>query len=1598
MAGYAERNYISSVELDMRRRPYSDDDSFTTKLFKNFPLVGDFCFTETLLEKFYSNVKQYIDIAISTGEKRKYKQGMYDQVAILVINYAKSWNSSEEGKFSRYIAMQFGYKDDSGKVWRIITEALEIAFKSNNRLFVKSDNGDRQFYETVMVHSFGPADAWMPLIELLFRFYSENLDWNYIPGDPLFIRLVSTLSKYFENTVSDDDKYLIASNHYYLKVGIRRLIQERPGYCAYLFDRMVRRIHQLVHNEAIEAKKHSELLVDKWFANRINNAATIIKKSKGVKRITEEVALDYSKISPKYVLYDNLPALRIPMIRMLDESADSAIARIYDKDELISSVSLKIRGNELGKSIQGKTIPIVHYQQQGDDVCIRLVIALGNTVVYDSEKTLYRQVLVFNDEKEVSSSRIKREKYQIYAKAPQKLYGTNVDIVFCANGMCEVAFHKNFTLEYNGNAIAIDSDGVQGIRLVKPMVSEISTYVQNGECYSIVTSNSTLKVYCSDESTAIKYGVRINDETDSLSKYYDAVSGNRYVVPFRNIENNSLVSLSLVDMATSVVVYTQKYLVVSEYDIKFEKPFYFEDANFTDIKADVTICGDVHFVYAQNINEVVLDYSDGKIIIDVPCIKYRFVETGELFQNKYILADNLSETSSLNLINHTKYRCIVYIGDVSFRNDETIPLDWIKTHFKSNESSVDIIIEVEERKKLIGRILFEDQFVVPPKLLLNENTLVWDGGLTYVGKACQRFELLLMKSGCVVYSYPLIVGDPVVAVCNNFEDDEYICRVVSNSKIITEFRAFIGDERKVRFKGRTITIERVTEDVEDSSAAVKIKPVYIDQIKYVDTCYVETEDDIYDVYTGCMYWINYRDEKRYFSFKYNDARSKYKLNPVKIIYISNKYLRIVTEDDEGVFYFNNEYSVNPGNEITDNEPMTKDYHDILFYMYTVDKPFVVEQTAVVSAVPVSKGEEQNNVGDVLPAEEKTIQESDQLAIFLGIVETTQETVINASSQERILVNAGPGTGKTHTLIERIICLIQNGVDPEAIQVLCFSRAAVEVVRQRMALAIAENRVDMNSNKVDIRTFDSFVTQLLYWVKESDYDEIDSTEKIEALSYEDRISLFIDILRAEPQLIEQCEHLIVDEVQDLVLKRAEMVIEIIKLLPSDSGVTLFGDACQAIYDYQVEEGMSSTDFYTAIQNMRSFVLYSFSKNYRQVSALQNYCVEYRKAILENDIDLCNKSVAAIYEDLPDCTVPDIQNFQEDTLDSIVDKGTLGVLTRSNAQALIISGIFRKKNIPHIVQRRLGEDSLNGWIAQFFNQSPLKYYNEADFISLFNVICPLYKEVVDPYFVWEAISDTYSATTGRLSANDLILSIKHKGKCRGLFTEMQESDVVVSTIHRSKGREFDSVLLLDDLLASETDTAEEHRVNYVALSRARSHMYKVNLENAYFRTLENRRCFSVGSAYRSGSRYLKRFEVGKKDDLITSSYACASGVQKFIRENNRSLIGKEVYLRKDRYLGDGVIGYVLVLKENDMVLACTGESFSNDLSEAIRQIKKLPKYARVYENLFPSRLTSIYIVDVSSEIGITQGNEKDVTDHDGISTWNTLLLEGYAKAEY
>lgn len=290
--------------------------------------------------------------------------------------------------------------------------------------------------------------------------------------------------------------------------------------------------------------------------------------------------------------------------------------------------------------------------------------------------------------------------------------------------------------------------------------------------------------------------------------------------------------------------------------------------------------------------------------------------------------------------------------------------------------------------------------------------------------------------------------------------------------------------------------------------------------------------------------------------------------------------------------------------------------------------------------------------------------------FGSFKETTQDEIIRAEPTERIIINAGPGTGKTWALIERIIHMInEERAAAENILVLCFSRSAVEVIRSRLAEAAGNDRIGYEWKNVDVRTFDSFSTYMLAWVQENHKELLPVRFLLEACDYEQRIMTATSVLKKKKDMLESYEHIIVDEVQDLVGNRAELVLAMLKGLPDTCGFTVLGDSCQALYDYMAKDDptvMSSGKFYRDIfQGFPNAGYYTLTENHRQGDSFGQLTIPYRKAILTGSVQDRTSAAGGLLAHIPPIPVKLTKFSKDDALRYVGQGKTLGILTRTNA---------------------------------------------------------------------------------------------------------------------------------------------------------------------------------------------------------------------------------------------------------------------------------------------------------------------------------------------
>lgn len=575
----------------------------------------------------------------------------------------------------------------------------------------------------------------------------------------------------------------------------------------------------------------------------------------------------------------------------------------------------------------------------------------------------------------------------------------------------------------------------------------------------------------------------------------------------------------------------------------------------------------------------------------------------------------------------------------------------------------------------------------------------------------------------------------------------------------------------------------------------------------------------------------------------------------------------------------------------------------------------------------------------------------------------QEDIIQEDPKERIFVNAGPGTGKTYTLIEKINYMVQwQGVEPEKVQVLCFTNAAVEEVKERLAKFVDEGGTRSLIN-VDIRTFHSFAWWLInqanaLFVEEGGFKRID----MQSLTYDSSISKARYIMsKFDDQILAGWSHFIVDEIQDLTDVRARFVLQMVEsCMKNDVGITVFGDSCQAIYDYSQDRvmwPMSSTEFYDDLFR-KFFETGKFLKlniNHRQTDTLISVTQGLREAILKEDISLMKKEAKALQKNinrLPGDYIS--KSIAEDEILRLKDNGKICFLCRNNGQVLRLSSNLRKRGVSHVINAYENNMNFAGWIGAVFHD----YEKETISLDEFSDIFESYEIPLNPEIIWSRLQAVIGTDNMRLVVEDIHNNIVQSKVDDSILRQTEKGDVIVSNIHRAKGREYQTVVIESafvNSLIKKTKDIGEFKVLYVGITRPKEHLYFASL-------IKNEmRLYTIFASDRKRwlkqtGRQLKFIEIRNTPDIDVRSFIdLGNNNQDYIIRNVH--VSDEIKVVKSRPTETLEYRVVHVTDEREHIIGKLAPAFIDDL-EAIIQPVSYADWPSVIEELYVTGVFTHY----------------------------------------
>lgn len=549
----------------------------------------------------------------------------------------------------------------------------------------------------------------------------------------------------------------------------------------------------------------------------------------------------------------------------------------------------------------------------------------------------------------------------------------------------------------------------------------------------------------------------------------------------------------------------------------------------------------------------------------------------------------------------------------------------------------------------------------------------------------------------------------------------------------------------------------------------------------------------------------------------------------------------------------------------------------------------------------------------------------------------REAILGTGWDARMLVEAGPGTGKTQLSALRLASLIRGDLSPGQVLVLSFSRSAVRTLTRRLTVvAAADPHVVEELRYVSIRTFDSWAFRVLRLLGH------DPSELLRR-SHEENVEAVARAITGPEhervrQLIGDRRHLIVDEFQDLPGVRGELVLALLNLIAPPGqpgcGFTILGDPAQAIYGFAAEKGaMTPRQYWEKVQKLYDGELriYTLRVNHRATKPLAALSAQLRSVLLGGLSNAEKLSlIRTVIAELPE---------QTGSLDQLGSElGSKAVLTRTNGEAVrvlqrIMGRGVKGPDAPVKIRAANYANLPPAWIAGLLRPARAATMPRMQFDRIYEHLASIWDdemrrrlELPARDVAWARLMQASGAPADGTSLD--LPALRARLAWPDSFPDDQplvDDALIVTTVHQSKGMEFDIVTLLDksrdgEGLQSE-GPGEEASVGYVAVTRAARALRRSGGDELYpaprdwkFPGGRSRLCH-----WRNGWLNL---EIGQPGDIDPVSFvdpalhggkAGVDDLQVFLLENARALEGHKVVLC--RQYEEGKVHWAIHLQDDD-----------------------------------------------------------------------------------
>ena len=521
----------------------------------------------------------------------------------------------------------------------------------------------------------------------------------------------------------------------------------------------------------------------------------------------------------------------------------------------------------------------------------------------------------------------------------------------------------------------------------------------------------------------------------------------------------------------------------------------------------------------------------------------------------------------------------------------------------------------------------------------------------------------------------------------------------------------------------------------------------------------------------------------------------------------------------------------------------------------------------------------------------------------------QAEIINDDNSQYIVVAAGPGSGKTMVLVHKLASLLLlEDVKHDQLLMLTFSRAAAMEFQKRLF-----DLVGKAAYFVEIKTFHSYAFDIL--------GKIGSIEKSKNI-----ISTAAMAIKNGDVEVEKITKtvLVLDEAQDINADEYELITAI-KNSNDNMRIIAVGDDDQNIFAFRG----SNSKYMRKFLEYDNSKLYELVENFRSGDKIVEVCNLYARLLSGrlklNDI----KSVKNVDSNV---IVVRTKSYVEQEVMKIFDRyyklgESTAILTTTNDQAYFIYSLLNKKGYkPRLIQSADSFSLYNleefRWFAKRLDKDGVSVIDNAEWDEAVQNLKKKFDRSANLDNVLYTL-DVFKKSNNKLYYSDIISFLK---ECEfNDFYKCDKDEIIVSTIHKSKGHEYDSVFLVLSNIEKIND--EDRRRIYVGMTRAKRNLYIIQNGNCFGNDIENVSKLGV-LFYKDETAYEEPDEIM----LNMTHRDIWLGYKSKVLNKDKVTIqsGDKLDVKRDEH-----ISFSVVSRENADIVTNASESFRNRINQYVEK---------------------------------------------------------------